>query len=81
MHVLPSGFQKVRYYGFLNNRTKSKNLELISKLQNRRRMKARYTGLSMKDLLKAAWGFDTCLCPNCGKQTMHMVRQDLVSSA
>lgn len=25
MHVLPAGFQKIRYYGFLNNRCKSKN--------------------------------------------------------
>ncbi|MEG0961783.1 MAG: transposase [Lachnospiraceae bacterium] len=29
LHVLPSGFQKIRYYGFLNNRTKKKKLELI----------------------------------------------------
>ncbi|MFR5320094.1 MAG: transposase [Mediterraneibacter gnavus] len=24
MHVLPPGFQKIRYYGFLNNRMKRK---------------------------------------------------------
>lgn len=29
MHVLPPGFQKIRYYGFLNNRGKSKNLKRI----------------------------------------------------
>ncbi|MEF9916898.1 MAG: transposase [Lachnospiraceae bacterium] len=29
LHVLPSGFQKICYYGFLNNRTKKKKLELI----------------------------------------------------
>ena len=81
MHVLPSGFCKIRYYGFLNNRSKSKNLDLIAKLQNRRRMKSRYVGLSMKDLLKAAWGFDICLCPNCGKPSMHLVRRELFSSS
>ena len=27
MHVLPSGFQKIRYYGFLNNRMKRKKSE------------------------------------------------------
>ena len=27
MHVLPSGFQKIRYYGFLNNRMKTKKSE------------------------------------------------------
>lgn len=33
MHVLPPGFQKIRYYGFLNNRSKKKNLKLIFRLQ------------------------------------------------
>ena len=33
MHVLPAGFQKIRYYGFLNNRSKSKNLKLIFTIQ------------------------------------------------
>ena len=81
MHVLPSGFQKIRYYGFLNNRTKTKNLELIAKLQNRHRFKTRYAGLPMKELLKAAWGFDICLCPNCGKPSMRQVTRELMSSA
>lgn len=39
MHVLPSGFQKIRYYGFLNNRMKSDNLQLIFKLQGHQRFK------------------------------------------
>ena len=81
LHVLPSGFQKIRYYGFLNNRTKSKNLDLIAKLQNRRRMKARYAGLSMREFLRAAWNIDICLCPNCGMSSMHTVRPDSFSSA
>lgn len=81
LHVLPSGFQKIRYYGFLNNRTKSKNLELIAKLQNRRRFKARYAGLSMKEFLKAAWDFDICICPNCGKPSMRQAARYLISSA
>jgi hypothetical protein len=32
-HVLPAGFQKIRYYGFLNNRNKKKNLHIIFTLQ------------------------------------------------
>lgn len=42
MHVLPSGFQKIRYYGFLNNRGKGKNLKLIFTLQGHQRFRARY---------------------------------------
>ena len=39
MHVLPSGFQKIRYYGFLNNRMKCTNLKVIFKLQGSQRFK------------------------------------------
>lgn len=70
MHVLPSGFQKIRYYGFLNNRMKKQNLKVISKLQGGLRFRQRYTGMSMAELLKAVWNFDICLCPECGHATM-----------
>lgn len=70
MHVLPSGFQEIRYYGFLNNRMKTQNLKVIFKLQHSRRFKQRYAGMSMAGLLKAVWNFDICLCPKCGHPAM-----------
>ena len=70
MHVLPSGFQKIRYYGFLNNRMKTQNLKVISKLQGGLRFRQRYAGMSMAELLKAVWNFDICVCPECGHATM-----------
>lgn len=70
MHVLPSGFQKIRYYGFLNNRMKYKNLKLIFNLQNGQRFKQRFAGMGMAELLKAVWSFDICLCPKCGQSAM-----------
>ena len=73
MHVLPKGFQKIRYYGFLNNRTKSKNLRLIFTLQGHQRFRQRYAGLSMAELLKAAWNVDICVCPACGCASMRPV--------
>lgn len=66
MHVLPSGFQKIRYYGFLNNRMKAKNLKLIFKLQGRQRFKAKYTGMKPMEYLKAAMNIDPSRCPLCG---------------
>lgn len=66
MHVLPHGFQKIRYYGFLNNRTKTQNLKLIFKLQGYQKFRQRYTGMSMAELLKAVWDFDITVCPVCG---------------
>lgn len=73
MHVLPPGFQKIRYYGFLNNRMKSRNLKVIFKLQNGQRFKQRYAGLSIAELLKTVWDFDICLCPECGQPTMRQL--------
>ena len=73
MHVLPAGFQKIRYYGFLNNRCKSKNLKLIFSLQGHQRFRERYAGLSMTELLKAVWDVDICICPACGCGRMHNI--------
>lgn len=70
MHVLPSGFQKIRYYGFLNNRTKTKNLKIIFKLQGYQKFKQRYVGLSFAELLKEVWNYDIHVCPACGCSSM-----------
>ena len=70
MHVLPCGFQKIRYYGFLNNRMKHKNLKVIFQLQNRQRFKQRFSGMTMAELLKAVWKFDITLCPACGQPSL-----------
>lgn len=80
MHVLPSGFQKIRYYGFLNNRGKSKNLKLIFTLQGHQRFRAKYTGLSMAELLKAIWDIDISICPECGCRRMHSIGRTYASS-
>ena len=66
MHVLPRGFQKIRYYGFLNNRYKKVNLKLICKLTGKQLFKSRYTGMQSHELLLAVWNVNVHLCPNCG---------------
>lgn len=52
MHVLPKGFQKIRYYGFLNNRMKSRNLELIFRLQGHQKYRSIIAGMSMPQIIK-----------------------------
>lgn len=73
MHVLPSGFQKIRYYGFLNNRMKTTNLKLIFRLQGYQKSKRHYADLSIAELLKAVWNFDIRICPDCGCASMKQV--------
>ncbi len=70
IHVLPPGFQKIRYYGFLNNRGKSKNLKLIFTLQGHQRFQEKYSSLSTAELLKAIWDIDIHICPGCGCNSM-----------
>ena len=66
MHVLPRGFQKIRYYGFLNNRYKKKNLKLIAKLTGKQLFQSLYNGLKNDELLLAMWNIKVHLCPICG---------------
>lgn len=70
MHVLPSGFQKIRYYGFLNNRSKQKNLKVIFTLQGHQKFKSMYRSMSIDELLKQLWDIDVRLCPECGCNNM-----------
>ena len=70
MHVLPCGFQKIRYYGFLNNRWKSKNLAIIFRIQGHRRFRSVLSGLSMDKVLLTVWNYDIHKCPECGCSSM-----------
>ena len=80
MHVLPFGFQKIRYYGFLNNRMKAQNLKIIFKFQGKQRFKRRYFDLSVAELLKLVWNIDICLCPVCGQAGMKQLGRCHASS-
>ena len=79
IHVLPQGFQKIRYYGFLNNRTKSRNLKLIFTIQGHQSFKARFTGMSMAQLVLAVWKKDITRCPVCGFAGMRPVGRTYAS--
>ena len=70
MHILPKGFQKIRYYGFLNNRFKSRNLALISRITGKLRSNPRLVGLSMPDIILALWNVDIRICPICNSDSL-----------
>lgn len=70
MHVLPPGFQKVRYYGFLNNRARSRRLSEIFRIQGHQSFRSLYSGMSKPDILKRIWNLDIRRCPSCGGSHM-----------
>lgn len=70
MHVLPAGFQKIRYSGFLNNRWKKKNLTILFNIQGHQRFREMLAGLPMDELLQTVWGYDIHICPVCKCSSM-----------
>lgn len=70
LHVLPKGFQKIRYYGLLNNRLKSRLLKIVFNIQKHRRAESRYTGMNTAERILAMFDVDIHLCPCCGSRSL-----------
>ena len=71
-HVLPKGFQKIRYYGLLSNGRKKKLLGIVFRIQNHQRFNARYAGMDKDARLMEMFGIDIHLCPCCGARSMRL---------
>ena len=69
-HVLPKGFQKIRYYGLLTNNAKKKRLTIVFNIQNHRRFTSKYACMKKEDMLYELFHIDIHLCPCCGKKSM-----------
>lgn len=70
LHVLPHGFQKIRYYGYLNNRSRKNNLVLIFNLQGYRQYIQKYKDMTKAEILSHVLGHDVSACPRCHAHTM-----------
>lgn len=64
MHVLPSGFQKIRYYGILSCRCRKTKLARCFKLNSLPAPKK--VKLTAKELILKVFGVDISVCPLCG---------------
>jgi hypothetical protein len=64
LHVLPSGFQKIRYYGFLSNCNRKTKLLKCTRL-TRSVIKPKVK-LSAKELILKVTGVDISICSSCG---------------
>lgn len=74
-HVLPKGFTRVRYSGFLSNACKTQKLKTI----HRQRRLPAYTpsslsGASKCDLFRAIWNIDISVCKCCGAKLIPLPR-------
>lgn len=66
IHVLPSGFTRIRHYGFLSPRNKATKLKLCKKLTNTRLNDTPKIKLPILEFLKKITGKDFSICPSCG---------------
>lgn len=69
IHVLPPGFMKIRHYGIMGSRNKSKKLALCKKLTST--PVSQYQKLSTAELIKKITGHDITKCPKCGSDNFY----------
>ena len=70
LHVLPKFFQKIRYYGYLNNRSRKSNLVKIFNLQGYRQFIQKYKGLSSAQIILQKWNHDVTRCSHCQSKAL-----------
>lgn len=73
MHVLPCGFYKIRYYGFIAPVNRKEKSELCFELVENKAYLSTLEGLPAIDVLRMATHIDPLYCPKCKKGTMHAV--------
>jgi predicted Zn-ribbon and HTH transcriptional regulator len=70
LHILPKGFMKIRYYGFLAHANKKACIALLRQLINPDAEFAEKLTETVKEMMMRLTGIDISLCPNCGKGKM-----------
>ena len=70
LHVLPQGFVKIRYFGFMFHRDKQQNIELIRKLLGAVTVLTEKVTETIQQIMLRVTGIDISLCPKCGKGHM-----------
>ncbi len=67
LHVLPRGFTKIRYFGFLAHRNKDQKITLIRKLLGENKAEPEKISRTIQQIMLRLTGKDITLCPYCKK--------------
>jgi len=70
LHILPKGFMKIRYYGFLAHANKKTCIPLLRQLINPDAKFAEKLTETVEEMMVRLTGINISLCPNCGKGKM-----------
>jgi hypothetical protein len=71
LHSLPKSFVRIRHYGFLANRNRSKNLSVIRRLMGVSDPPEKHFA-SVEEMMHKLTGIDISLCPGCHKGKMQL---------
>lgn len=74
MHVLPRGFCRVRFSGYLSNCRKTKNLKRIHSLRDTVYEGDPLRGKSMAEWMRLLYDRDICSCPKCQSHMLRLPR-------
>jgi len=75
LHVLPKGFFKIRYFGFLAHTNKKKDIPLIRKLIDPEATLPEKLNESISEMMLRLTGIDISCCPKCKKGKMIPIRK------
>lgn len=65
VHVLPTGFVRIRHFGFLANRCRSNKIEVIRQLLDAKEPDTSTSKEETAELMSELTGVDITLCPTC----------------
>ena len=73
-HVLPKGFNRVRFSGYLTNCKKTEYLKRIHRLRRTDFTGNPYRKMCIADLIRELYGKDICTCPECSGKMIRLPR-------
>ena len=74
LHVLPEGFQRIRYYGFLGNRYRKQKLELCRRLLGTPTLvEPANAAKDYRDRYEELTGHSLYQCPQCKQGRMQVI--------
>jgi hypothetical protein len=73
-HVIPTGFMRVRFFGFLANASKKKNVAIIRELLSYKPTETGKQKKSTQSLMRELAGVDITLCQKCKIGHLHVIQ-------
>jgi hypothetical protein len=75
LHILPRGFMKIRYYGFLAHTNKKATIPLLRKLIGSDTELMKKIKETVQEMMLRLTGIDIFSCPECGKGQMVRINE------